>query len=68
MNERRYQQIMASEENEPLLPYEIAEGWHFCAEFDGLLVGPAMGELRACHCLPKEHPVYQTAPVEPTTT
>lgn len=29
---------------------EKAQGWHFCLEFDGLLVGPGMGELRDCRC------------------
>jgi len=41
---------------------EIQEGWHFCYEFDGLLVGPGMGELSCCRCLPKDHPVYLTTP------
>lgn len=41
---------------------EVAEGWHWCQEFDGLLVGPGMGELRPCKCLPKNHPAYKTIP------
>lgn len=45
-----------------LTPAEIAAGWHFCNEFDGLLVGPGMGELTVCHCLPIGHPAYQTTP------
>lgn len=28
---------------------EIKEGWHWCLEFDGLLVGPGMGEMAGCH-------------------
>lgn len=43
---------------------EIEEGWHYCVEFDGLLVGPGMGELGCCSCLPKEHTAYKTIPVE----
>jgi hypothetical protein len=35
---------------------EIAEGWHWCAEWDGLLVGPGMMELQPCTCLDKDHP------------
>jgi hypothetical protein len=35
---------------EPLTPEEIAEGWHFCLEWDGLLVGPGMDELKYCNC------------------
>ena len=30
---------------------EIAEGWHWCYEFDGLLVGPGMREMESCTCL-----------------
>jgi hypothetical protein len=29
---------------------EIKEGWHFCPEFDGLLIGPDMDELQVCRC------------------
>ena len=29
---------------------ECAQGWHFCAEWDGLLVGPGMAELQHCTC------------------
>lgn len=43
---------------------EIYDGWHFCHEFDGLLVGPEMGELRYCTCLPKQHPARKTIPPE----
>jgi hypothetical protein len=42
-----------------LTPEEIALGWHFCRDWDGLLVGPGTPELDSCHCgLP-------TAPPEP---
>jgi hypothetical protein len=29
---------------------EREAGWHWCLAFDGLLVGPGMGELRHCEC------------------
>lgn len=29
---------------------EIDAGWHFCYEWDGLLVGPNMGEMEYCTC------------------
>lgn len=45
---------------------EIAAGWHWCNEFDGLLVGPGCGELHACSCLPDGHPAYATAPPQMT--
>lgn len=44
---------------------EQAEGWHWCLEFDALLVGPGMPELNACKCLAVSHPVYKTAPPPP---
>ena len=28
---------------------EIAEGWHFCYDWDGLLIGPGMREYEE-HC------------------
>jgi hypothetical protein len=29
---------------------EFRQGWHWCGDFDGLLVGPGMGELASCTC------------------
>ena len=29
---------------------EVAQGWHFCDEWDGLLVGPGMAEMECCGC------------------
>lgn len=29
---------------------EWKAGWHWCDEFDGLLVGPGMVELKHCRC------------------
>lgn len=34
---------------------ECVEGWHWCEEWDGLLVGPGMQELDSCTCLPPSH-------------
>jgi len=42
--------------------FELRQGWHFCGEFDGLLVGPKMHELNFCKCLDKNHEVYKAAP------
>ncbi len=33
-----------------LTEQEIAEGWHFCFDWDGLLVGPGMPEAESCYC------------------
>ncbi len=38
------------DENLELTFKELKEGWHFCWEWDGLLVGPGMQELKACTC------------------
>lgn len=38
-----------------LSPEELADGWHFCPDWDGLLVGPSMGELRCCVCECAKH-------------
>lgn len=61
MTEQRYQELMENDSKE-LTKEEIAQGWHFCTEFDGLLVGPGSTELAVCKCWPKDHPVYQTTP------
>lgn len=37
MTDERYYALMASDDL-PLTKEEVAEGWHFCLEFDGLLV------------------------------
>jgi len=29
---------------------EMAEGWHFCPEWDYLLIGGDMEELKCCTC------------------
>ncbi len=61
MTQERYCQLMENDEL-PLTTEEINLGWHFCHEFDGLLVGPEMHELYGCTCLPGDHPVYKTKP------
>jgi hypothetical protein len=54
MNNQRYNELMDWHcmATEPLLltEEEIAEGWHFCYDWDYLLVGPGMSELEACGC------------------
>lgn len=49
MTEYQWQKLM-KDDNEPLTQIEIADGWHFCHDFDGLLVGSGMEELHYCHC------------------
>lgn len=53
MTDQRWTTLMRDDDL-ALTPEEIAEGWHFCWEWDGLLVGPGMKELEACTCFKPE--------------
>lgn len=65
MTSERYADLSTSYHGEfKLTESEIENGWHWCNEFDGLLVGPDMSELNCCSCLPPEHKVYLTKPPE----
>lgn len=48
MTDEHYDALMDYEVE--LTQAEIDEGWHFCWCWDGLLVGPGMGEMEFCHC------------------
>lgn len=37
MNSQRFNDLMR-DDSLPLTPREIKEGWHFCPEYDGLLM------------------------------
>ncbi len=50
MTDERWRELM-NDESKKLTPEELAEGWHFCWDWDGLLVGPGMDELEMCHCI-----------------
>lgn len=47
MTDERWKHLM-NDDKARLTPEERAEGWHFCHEFDGLLVGPGMRETEFC--------------------
>lgn len=47
ISEERYRKLMSGES---LTPEEIADGWHFCCEWDGLLIHPSWREARVCAC------------------
>lgn len=50
IDDSRYAALMADDEMN-LTPDEIADGWHFCPEWDGLLIGPGMDEFdHFCPC------------------
>lgn len=58
MTDQRYNELM-EDMDKNLTNEEIEEGWHFCWEWDGLLVGPGMeDELEPCHCFENTHKVY----------
>jgi len=48
MTRERYDLLM-KDDTVPLSDAELKDGWHFCYEFDGLLVGPGMGEASCCN-------------------
>ena len=49
MTDERYRQL-SDDENVQITHEEFMEGWHYCQEFDGLLVGKGMGEEDCCTC------------------
>lgn len=49
MNRERWNLLMTTD-SEKLSDDEISQGWHFCDDWDGLLIGPGMGEMEACEC------------------
>lgn len=38
---------------EALTPKEIAAGWHYCHDWDGLLIHPGDPEAECCSCRPE---------------
>lgn len=49
MNTERWVELMRNFDLQ-LTPEEIAQGWHFCYDWDDLLIGPGMIELESCTC------------------
>ncbi len=49
MTNERYQHLFNTD-GEKITPEENAMGWHWCDEFDGLLVGPTVSEWHCCTC------------------
>jgi hypothetical protein len=54
MNRERWVFLMDNYDDEvaPLSSEEVSEGWHFCWDWDGLLVGPNTPEMEFCMCHP----------------
>lgn len=47
MTDLRYAELML-DDSATLTPDELAEGWHWCPEWDDLLVWPGMEEANYC--------------------
>lgn len=48
MTPERWEKL--NREGKGLTLEEYKQGWHYCVEWDLMLVGPGMCELEACHC------------------
>ncbi len=53
MTNDRYFQLM-NDLNERLTQQEIEEGWHFCPDWDGLLIHESHPEFECCTCNGKD--------------
>jgi len=49
MTNERYAELMKNMDA-VLTDEEIKEGFHFCDDYDGLLVGPTSPEVQNCTC------------------
>jgi hypothetical protein len=49
MNEQRYRELMGSPDAK-ITDEEWEEGWHYCPDWDFLLIGPETIESEACTC------------------
>lgn len=50
MESKRWNLLMFGGPWPELSEEEISEGWHWCPDWDGLLVGPGMPEQNGCQC------------------
>lgn len=50
MTDERFAELM-SDDDATLSDSEIYAGWHFCPDWDGLLIGPGMIEIECCTCV-----------------
>lgn len=48
ISDLRYKSLMQADLE--LSKEEINDGWHFCWEWDGLLIHPTWGEFQHCDC------------------
>ena len=52
MTPERYHKLMKADER--LTKEEFEAGWHFCYDWDGLLIGPEDPEYDVCTCRPNK--------------
>lgn len=59
IDKNRWKSLMRDELE--LYQEEIEDGWHFCWEWDGLLIHPTWGEFKYCSCsgLDKARKTYE---------
>lgn len=65
MNEERYNQLDCT--GEAPTPEEQAEGWHYCVEWDEMLIGPGWPEMDACICKRDDGTLYARPRKAPET-
>jgi hypothetical protein len=49
MTDQRYNELM-SEKDVEITDKEFNDGWHFCIDWDGQLIGPGMHSMQFCRC------------------
>jgi hypothetical protein len=52
MTPQRYKHL--EKYGDPLLTDEVREGWHYCGDWDGMLIHISWTEYEACTCGHKE--------------
>lgn len=50
MTQKRWTELMNNVYGR-LTDAELADGWHWCMDWDSLLVGPGMMEMDCCTCV-----------------
>ena len=49
MDDKRYDELMNNKDTQ-LTDEEYEAGWHWCLDWDGLLIGPGWPEMDSCWC------------------
>jgi hypothetical protein len=57
MDRNRYRLIGSGRED--LTDEEFLSGWHFCWDWDLMLIGPGMPEMESCACKPPAPPTSE---------